>query len=432
MHTTSALDSQWPALVSALSGTLDLDLTARQSGALRRRRAVADGATLLRLALAYGPGGLSLRSAAAWAGLQGVASLSDVALMKRLRGAADWLGLVAGALLRGAQATTTPLAGRPLRIVDGSAIAQPGSAGTDWRLHATYDPKAARFVHLELTDAHGAEGFARAPLQAGDVVLGDRFYARPRGLQDVLSARADFIVRVGWSSLRLVTAAGTPLDWEPIYASLAPGEIAEREVWVEHAGKGGKRRGQPLFRARLIVVRKDEAANARAEKAVRRSHNRRRNQRVLQPLTIAAAGFLMVLTSLPAETAPAADVLAAYRLRWQIELAFKRLKSGLGIHRLPAKGEQLARSWLLAHLIVALLIDEAVQDVLDSPPCAPARHPAAALALAAARRAPQRHPRRRAAYYRTQRYTPATRHHAPTHLRPAQETNVTGNTGPHP
>lgn len=384
MHTTSSLDSHWPALVSVLSGTLDLDLTARQSGALQRRRAVADGATLLRLALAYGPGGLSLRSAAAWAGVQGVASLSDVALMKRLRGAADWLGLVAGALLSGASPTITPLAGRPLRIVDGSAIAQPGSAGTDWRLHATYDPKAARFVHLELTDAHGAEGFARAAVAPGDVVLADRCYARPLGLQHVLAAHADFIVRIGWSSLRLVTAAGKPLDWEPIYASLAPGEIAEREVSVEHAGTGGKRRGKPLLRARLIVMRKDQAASARTEKAVRRSHSRRRTHSALQPLTIAAAGFLMVLTSLPPEAAPAADVLAAYRLRWQIELAFKRLKSGLGIDQLRAKDGRLARTWLLAHLIVALLIDEAVQDVLDSPPCTPAWPHAADLPVATA------------------------------------------------
>lgn len=62
-------------------------------------------------------------------------------------------------------------------------------------------------------------------------------------------------------------------------------------------------------------------------------------------------------------------VLDVYRLRWQIELAFKRLKSGLGIHKLPARDVRLARTWLTAHLILALMIEEAVTDVLDSPPC---------------------------------------------------------------
>ena len=65
MQTAPLLDGHWPALLARLSGVLDLDASARATGALRQRRNVADGATLLRLALAHGPGGLSLRSAVA-------------------------------------------------------------------------------------------------------------------------------------------------------------------------------------------------------------------------------------------------------------------------------------------------------------------------------------------------------------------------------
>ncbi len=90
----------------------------------------------------------------------------------------------------------------------------------------------------------------------------------------------------------------------------------------------------------------------------------------LQPMTLASARFLMVLTSLPADKATAAEALAAYRLRWQVELAFKRLKSGLGIDRLMARDPAMARSWLLSHLILALLIEDGASEVLDSPPCA--------------------------------------------------------------
>ena len=59
------------------------------------------------------------------------------------------------------------------------------------------------------------------------------------------------------------------------------------------------------------------------------------------------------LTSLPTKGFDAKDVLAVYRLRWQIELAFKRLKSLLHIDRLPARSERGARSWIYAHLILA-------------------------------------------------------------------------------
>ena len=322
---------------------------------------------LLQLALAYGPGGLSLRSAAGWAGATGLADLSDTALMNRLRGAGDWLGQLAGALLRqAASAATTGWPGR-LRIVDGSVITRPGSTGTDWRLHATFDPSTGRFTDLALSDATGAESFSRAAVQAGDVVLGDRIYARPAGLRSVLDRGADFIVRVGCSSLRLVAPDGAPVAWAGLFATLGPGETAEQRVAVEPGG--GKRRGLAVSQARLIVHRLSPSARRRAERQVRRKHSRCRAGGTLQPLTVASAGFLMLLCSLP-EAVPAADILAAYRVRWQVELAFKRLKTLLGLHRLPAKSPALARSWLLAHLLLALPIDDTAQDLLASPPCA--------------------------------------------------------------
>ena len=89
---SSSLDAQWPDLVAVVSAAIDLEATARACGALVRRRAIRSAEMLLRLALAYGPGGLSLRMAAAWAGISGLADLSDTAVMKRLRRAAPWLG----------------------------------------------------------------------------------------------------------------------------------------------------------------------------------------------------------------------------------------------------------------------------------------------------------------------------------------------------
>jgi hypothetical protein len=49
-----------------------------------------------------------------------------------------------------------------------------------------------------------------------------------------------------------------------------------------------------------------------------------------------------------------------------VELAFKRLKSLLGIGRLPLRSETLARSWLFAHPIMALLIEDASTKLLLS------------------------------------------------------------------
>jgi hypothetical protein len=59
----------------------------------------------------------------------------------------------------------------------------------------------------------------------------------------------------------------------------------------------------------------------------------------LDPRTLIAE-FPILGTSLPVECYPAVEVLAAYRLRWQIELAL------LHIDKLPGRSEIGARSWL--------------------------------------------------------------------------------------
>ena len=77
---------------------------------------------------------------------------------------------------------------------------------------------------------------------------------------------------------------------------------------------------------------------------------------------------MMLLTSVPAELCPAERVIALYRLRWRIELAFKRLKSIGGLADLPASDPRLARTWLPAQLIIAVLTEDLATRVLDCPP----------------------------------------------------------------
>ena len=88
----------------------------------------------------------------------------------------------------------------------------------------------------------------------------------------------------------------------------------------------------------------------------------------LQPQTLRAADYLMLVTSLDPQEYPADRIAALYRLRWQVEIAFKRLKSLLDFSRLPARDPSLARTWLLAKLLMALLLENLDQDFLDSPP----------------------------------------------------------------
>ena len=98
-RSASLLSGTWPAVIAAVAGSVDLEATARQFNALRRKRKIKTAEALLRLALMWGPGGLSLREAAALAGEAGIAELSNKAVEGRLRKMGDWLAHILATLL---------------------------------------------------------------------------------------------------------------------------------------------------------------------------------------------------------------------------------------------------------------------------------------------------------------------------------------------
>ena len=334
---------------------MDLDGSARKHRALVRRRGVRSAADLLYLALLYGPGGLSLRGAASYAAEAGIADLCDVSLLDRLRKAPGFLTDVLNHLLAGRSGVAVPEGQIRLCLVDGSTVSVAGSKGSDWRLHARYEPARGGFTDLHITNASTAEALSCVEVGPGDVLVCDRGYARVRNFTHADGKRADFITRIGWRSVRLFDPAGQTFD---LLAGLpeSGAEIVEHQVRI----------GADHLPARLIIARKPPEAIERQHTRLHRKASRKGSK--TDPRTLRAAGFLMLLTSLAPERADAAAVVALYRMRWQIELAFKRLKSLGGFAELNARDPDLARAWLLAHLIAAVLIETSLGEALDSPP----------------------------------------------------------------
>jgi len=366
MQNTASLPlDSFTEVLARLPPGIDLDALAFETKAIQRRRDIADGTTLLRMALARGPGGLSLNQTAAWAAMTGLTSLSDPGVKYRLDQSVDFLKAITEQLVA-ANAGTTRLywPGRSLRAVDGSCIMQHASKGYDWRIHAGFDLGRGCFSHLELTDKHGAESLERGAPVSGEVRIADRNYASAAALlrlREQSNNAADFIVRVRWKSFALSTGDGKPLELIEYLRNL-PVKDRPHELLVQ-ATAGRAQGSLPL---RLIILRKTAEATEAARLALRRRAPRK--QKVLDPRSLVAAEFLILATSLPAERYPADEVLAAYRLRWQIELAFKRLKSLIHIDKLPTRTPAAGRSWLYAHLILALLCDDISQDFLESSP----------------------------------------------------------------
>jgi hypothetical protein len=380
----------WPEVSARLPAGFDLEATARSRGAFTRAREIKNAETLLRLALAYGGLGMSLRETCAWAEAGEIANLAGPSLLERLCKAAPWLGDVVAALIaEQAKAPARRWAGYRLRALDGTSICQPGADRTTWRLHVGYDLATGQVDQLELTDLHGAENLQRISYRPGDIVLADRYYARPRDLRPVIDAGADFIVRTGWNSLRLLQANKEPFD---LFAALAAQVEQEGEVQVRiHEGETEAAPPQPLM-LRLVIRRKDpEQAEAELKRLLKDAKKRGRQP---DPRSLEAAKYILLLTSLPANAFAPADILAIYRFRWQIELAFKRFKSLAGLDLLPAKNPELARAWIYARLIVAIIADQIAGQVPDSSPSGLANTTRKPIALASHEDRPGHHLRR--------------------------------------
>ena len=73
------------------------------------------------------------------------------------------------------------------------------------------------------------------------------------------------------------------------------------------------------------------------------------------------------MTSLSKREFSTTDILELYRLRWRIELAFKRLKSLIGLKGPPGTDERSAKPFVLAHLLMILLLEPLVDAFEDSP-----------------------------------------------------------------
>lgn len=349
MDTQPSIEAEWPFLLTLLPD--DLEASARELGALTRKREVKRAADLLRLALVYGFCGWSLRNTALWAGEAGVAQLGAPALFQRLCQAGPWLGrLLLQLLAERAQAALPRQDGLRIVLRDATGVSEPGSAGTDFRVHVSFDLGTLTMAALAVTTAEGGETFGRLAVQPGDLVLGDAGHWQRAGIAAVGAAGGAVIVRVNWHNLALTDRAGTPLDLWGLLRGLAPTEVGEWEVQTAPCAAAP----DPV-RGRLIALRKSPQAAEAARRRVRR--NASKDGKTPSALALEAAEYVLVFTTLAGDRLGATAVLELYRFRWQGELAFKRLKSLLHLAALPAQGDALGYTFLAAKLLGAVLIE---------------------------------------------------------------------------
>jgi len=325
----------------------------KDSGAVTRLRGFDSLDDLLRTLLMHVGCGWSLRETAVRAKLAGIADVSDVTLLNRLRQSAEWLRRLCQQLWTEAGVELEPpLREWPIRVLDATVVREPGKTGSQWRIHSSMRLPSLACDHFDLTPVEGAgtgERLGRFQFHKGELVLADAGYSHPAGVVSVHRHGAYLCVRLNPKALPLQQANGMRF---PVLSKIKmlrkAGQTGEWAVWVE---SGGNR-----VQGRLCAIRKSQAAIDQAQRRLLRKAQKK--QRTVAASAQEYACYVMVFTTLPGQKIKGSQVLEYYRLRWQIELTFKRLKSIVQLGHVPKQDDDSSRAWLYGKLFLALLSEK--------------------------------------------------------------------------
>lgn len=337
-------NDEWNVLLDLLPA--GWEQAARDCGAFRRARYIQEPGALLRLLLFHAVADGGLRETVAQARAAGIAEMSQVALLKRMRTSVTWLSWIGAELCRSwREAPKLPDSMR-LRVVDSTTVQGPANKSSEWRVHYALDLKSLNCDWCELTDARVAEGLGRTPMMAGDVMLADRGYLRADGVAAARRVDAHVVIRMRWIT-KLQDQRGQPFDTLRHVRRLKVGKVGEWPVQLPTTGEA--------IAGRVIAIRLPAPLAAQAARRVER--NASRKGVTPDPRSIEAAKYVMLFTTLPDSLMAPEDVMQLYRYRWQIELAFKRMKQLLKLGRLPHQDKLAAQAWIHAKLVIAMLLE---------------------------------------------------------------------------
>jgi hypothetical protein len=320
---------------------------ARAAGAIERERGITAPDVLLRVFLMHVGKGYSLRETAVRAKKAGLTEISDVGLLKRLRRSEDWLRWLCVQLLteNGVNLTGHQGGQRNVRVVDATIVKEPGKTGSEWRILYSLRLPELECDFFELTGTAGAgngESFSRVPVAPQELLLADAGYCKTPGIQCVSAQGADVLVRLHPQNLPLKDETGSAFD---LLAKLKS---------LKTAGQAGEWKVTPVgtkVHGRICAVRKSEESIRLAHRRIQRRASKKQTR--TKPQTWEYAQYVVVFTT--ELSSPGAVILEWYRVRWQIELVFKRLKSLAQLGHLPKHDARSARAWLYGKLFVALL-----------------------------------------------------------------------------
>ena len=284
-----------------------------ETKAIERKRTVQTPEELLVMCLYY-IYGASLVETSQLAGMNGTGKISDVAFMKRFTKSNAWFQWITGNIKPEKMCRYQKpeiLKQYNVTAIDASDVYTKGAVKQAWHLHYALDLFSLNCQQYKITEEKTGETLKNFEIKENDLIIADRAYATITGMEYCLGNGGDFILRIRNKAFNLYNAE----------------------------------------RKQVLLTDWLETLDGGASSAL---FYYRDSQKNYKPVRICA---------LPKTE----DILAIYRLRWQVELVFKRYKSILGAGSVPVKTKEATEAWLNGKMMLALLIEKFIGSVDFSP-----------------------------------------------------------------
>ena len=355
------MNEDWKVLMSFFPKNWR-ELAAR-TNALKGLRKDKSEENLLRTLLIYLGCGYSLRETVVRARKAQLADLSDVALLKRLKKCRNWLYALCMCMFEERGVKLNVQSDFQVRLFDSTNVKEPGKTGSLWRIHYSVQVPSLTCDFFRLTETEGkgtGESFTQFPVQTGDYIIGDRGYSTANGIHYITSKRAYVTVRFNPQSMRIVDS--TKKDFNLLKALKEIKKTGQIKSWIVLIPG----RHNSYVEGRLCVICKTEEAIRIAHNKLKRRASKKGNK--LKPETFVYAEYVIVFSTFPEEKFSTFDILEWYRIRWQIELVFKRFKQIAQLGHLPKYDDESTKAWLYGKLFVSLLTEKLISYAVSFSP----------------------------------------------------------------
>ena len=334
---------------------------AKELKAIERSRKIATAEELLRMILLYLTSGGSFGKTSAILRLTDENSLNKNAVYERIVKSRDWLKWLCENTSRNVgELVEKPewLKDKKVCLIDASDVSKKGSNGSDYKLHYNVELFNLEMREMHITESSVGEKFQNfKKLGTDDIVIADRAYGSLKSIKYLKEKNCGFILRLKAGAFNFYDSEGIKIELSDCFEELKEGESSDKILFYKEKEK--------LLSIRVCGMRKSKEMEQKGLKQIKHSNTRHMRGKVSKKQAIYNK-YILLATSCDREI-KSEYIVELYRMRWEIELVFKRIKSIFSYGEMPSKLEKTAESWFYGKLLLSYICESLVNKGRFSP-----------------------------------------------------------------